>query len=106
VAGVLVAGSLVEGSLLVGAEVAAAEVVDAAVVEGTAVVVGALVGAAVVGAAVVVGWSAPGVPRVVVGCASAGRLMPNACFRPSTARTPLRRPLTRPGLGDLDDLGF
>jgi len=71
-AGVLVAGSLVETTLLAGAEVGA-PVVVAAVVVGAAVVVDALVLAAVVGgAAVVVGWSARGVPPVVVGCATTG----------------------------------
>jgi hypothetical protein len=50
--------------------VVAGSLVGAAVVGGV-VVAGALVGAAVVeGAAVVVGWSAPGVPPVVVGCAT------------------------------------
>jgi hypothetical protein len=69
---VLVAGSLVETTLLAGAEVGA-PVVVAAVVVGAAVVVDALVLAAVVGgAAVVVGWSARGVPPVVVGCATTG----------------------------------
>jgi hypothetical protein len=52
---------------LAGVAVVGGVVVAGMLVDG--VVVGALVGAAVVeGAAVVVGWSAPDVPPVVVGC--------------------------------------
>jgi hypothetical protein len=68
---VVVAGPLVVvvAGPLVGAAVVGGVVVAGALVAG--VVVGALVGAAVVeGAAVVVGWSAPGVPALVVGCAT------------------------------------
>jgi hypothetical protein len=61
-------GAAVVGSLA-GVAVAGGVVVAGMLLAG--VVVGALVGAAVVeGAAVVVGWSAPGVPALVVGCAA------------------------------------
>ena len=81
--------------MLVAVEVAAAEVVGVAVVDGAAVVVGPLVGAAVVGATVVVGWSAPDVPPVVVGCAIAGRpsvaMAANASSVISAMTTNIRR---------------
>ena len=86
----LLVGAAVVGSLA-GVAVAGGVVVAGMLLAG--VVVGALVGAAAVeGAAVVVGWSAPGVPALVVGCAAPAWSAAMAAGAPSrAARRPPRR---------------
>jgi hypothetical protein len=69
-----------------------------AAVEGTTVVVGALVGPAVVGGAtVVVAWSTPGIPPVVVGCATAGRPAAVMASRPNSVASAMTSNTRRGG---------